>query len=280
MDVSAIRAYILYLKINCGLYITLHPLKYDKLIYPTELISFNIHDNPYCIYVKTCHEAHQYCTSRQCKVHKKSQTGPFDGVCYAGVKEKVYPFYNGEEYAGFVSVSGYKCDNVSGYMFRVAERYELDLEKLKSVYNFLKPEMPSDSQLDTLIKPLISMLELEYLKMDVVSETKPTLFKRIEEHLRKNHNQDIKVEDVCKHFGCSRSYISHNFKANTGFSLKEYLNELRIEDAKSLLEYSDLNVMGVAMAVGFNDSNYFSCTFKERVGISPMAYRLLKRKGK
>lgn len=272
-DISSIRDYILYLKKNCGLYITLHPLKYDKLIFPTELISFNIHDNPYCIYLKTCPTAQQHCIEKQGKVVAKCLDGPYNGVCYAGVKERIYPISDGEEVIGFISVSGYKTENYKSYLSAVSEKYGLNYEKTESTYYFLKDYMPSSQELDTLVKPLCAMLELGYLKSNSTSEKEQKLYRQMENYIRKYHNGPITVDDLCRQFGCSRSFISHNFKENVGLSIKNYINALRIDDAKSLLVNSDLSVTEIAMATGFNDSNYFSVVFKENVGLSPMAYR-------
>lgn len=56
-------------------------------------------------------------------------------------------------------------------------------------------------------------------------------------------------------------------------SLREYLNMLRMEDAKALLAYSELNITEISVAVGFNESGYFSRVFKEYYGMSPQKYR-------
>ena len=83
----------------------------------------------------------------------------------------------------------------------------------------------------------------------------------------------LTIEDVCKRYSCSRSHISHCFKKQTGYTFREYLTNVRLENAKSLLQYSGLTITEIAFSVGFNDSNYFSNVFKAQMGISPMKYR-------
>ena len=67
-NVSDIKNYIVFLKTSCGLYVTLHPTSNESLILPSELITFNIHDNPYCIYVKSFPQAHKHCVDCQQKI--------------------------------------------------------------------------------------------------------------------------------------------------------------------------------------------------------------------
>ena len=81
------------------------------------------------------------------------------------------------------------------------------------------------------------------------------------------------VDEICKVFGCSRSYFSHTFKKETGRGFREYLIDVRLENSKRLLALSRLNITEVALAVGFSDSNYFTGLFKKKYSISPLVYR-------
>ncbi len=63
--IEIIKNYIIFLKNHHGLSITLHPLIHESVILMSELISFNIHDNSYCVFLKTCNEARCHCINRQ-----------------------------------------------------------------------------------------------------------------------------------------------------------------------------------------------------------------------
>ena len=92
-------------------------------------------------------------------------------------------------------------------------------------------------------------------------------------YVKRNHTDNITLNTICKQFGCSRSYVSHCFKKSIGKNFREYLTEMRLEDAKSLLAYSNLTVTEIALSVGFCDSAYFSNIFKKKYGVSPITYR-------
>lgn len=79
-------------------------------------MTFNIHDNSYCVYVKTFPEAQAHCIEKQCKIREKCRGGSFVGTCYAGVREYVYPIIKKGDVCGFISVSAYKTENADSYI--------------------------------------------------------------------------------------------------------------------------------------------------------------------
>ena len=270
---KAIKKYILYLKKECNLLISLHAGDFDKIVLSDDLMQFNIHDNSYCAYIKSSSNAQSCCIQKQRRVTEKCSTGAFCGVCHAGVVEFIYPINNNSVTVGFISVSGYKSDKSSIYIDAVSKKYKLSKESLISAYDTLKDDIPSKTFIDTLIIPLYCMLELAYHRQAEPQANTQSFCDNIVEYIKQNHTQNITSEDICRHFFCSRSTISHKFNKYMGMSIKSYINVLRIEDAKYLLKYSDLNITEIAFLVGFRDSNYFTGIFKKMVGLSPTAYR-------
>jgi len=107
-----------------------------------------------------------------------------------------------------------------------------------------------------------------------------SLVKRIELYLSTHYAEDITTETLSAKFGFVPSYLSKVFRRQTGKSPTEYLTDLRIERAKSLMETrNDLLVRDVALLVGFNDPHYFSKLFRKMTGLLPSQYQdeVLKR---
>lgn len=268
--ISAVKNYIEYLEKNHGLCISLHPMEPEPVILFSELFTFNIHRIPYCVFVKSFEPFKKKCLECQRKAYHKVMSGAFCGECFAGVYEFVYPIRCVSRVIGFISVSGYR----GGGRYKAlaaAEKFPSGGEALLGAYEKLKAGLPDRSFLDTVIAPLRLMLELAYLEAGE-GET-GDLDKRLLAYLRENHNGNISIDDICRHFGYSRSYISHRFSEKNGMGIKEYIIRLKIEDAKALLVNSQLNITEVAGAVGCADSNRFSQLFKSRTGISPRKYR-------
>jgi transcriptional regulator GlxA family with amidase domain len=53
----------------------------------------------------------------------------------------------------------------------------------------------------------------------------------------------------------------------------EYVHTLRLEEAKQMLEATDLPVEAVAGEVGYQDPSFFGRLFRRRIGLTPVAYR-------
>ncbi len=71
--------------------------------------------------------------------------------------------------------------------------------------------------------------------------------------------------------GYNRNYICTAFKRNCGFTVRTYLNYVRIFHAAEMIAYGDYTLQQVCAAVGFNDPSYFTKTFRKIVGIPPRA---------
>ena len=125
---------------------------------------------------------------------------------------------------------------------------------------------------DILINPLIRMLELAYIKLSDI-KCSANIIDDVIKYTNRHYQENITLNQICTIFSKSRSCISHTFKKETGQSFREYLISVRLRSAKSLLLYSNLSISEIAYSVGFNDSNYFSNTFKKYVGLSPSKYK-------
>ena len=86
------------------------------------------------------------------------------------------------------------------------------------------------------------------------------------------------VEAMIRESGLSRRTFSRRFKKATGYSPKDYMQTLRVEEAKQMLEASSQAVECVAAAVGYEDSSSFRRVFKRLTGISPRDHRRRFRK--
>ena len=71
----------------------------------------------------------------------------------------------------------------------------------------------------------------------------------------------------------SRFYISHSFKNEMNQTPMEYLTDIRIEESKVLLSTTNYSMSQIASIVGFSTQAYFSKQFKQKIGMTPLAYR-------
>ena len=96
-------------------------------------------------------------------------------------------------------------------------------------------------------------------------------------YLDEHFSEKLYLEDVCKISLMSQSSFSYIFKQVTGLTFTEYLMNLRIAKAQEMLKTTELSALDVALACGFNDSTYFSRTFRKIAGATPTQYRKVSR---
>jgi AraC-like DNA-binding protein len=92
---------------------------------------------------------------------------------------------------------------------------------------------------------------------------------------------DITLEKLAGMLNASKHHVSQTINERLGVSFFEYINQLRIEEAKNLLvetSRDEMHVIQVAYAVGFNNKVSFNAAFKKSTGMTPTAYRRSHRK--
>ncbi|SDV99735.1 two component transcriptional regulator, AraC family [Marininema mesophilum] len=87
----------------------------------------------------------------------------------------------------------------------------------------------------------------------------------------------LNLETIAQHVHRNASYLSHLLSRTHGKPFRELLAEIRLKQARRLLEDTNLPITEVATQTGFCNANYFSRLFKQRTTTSPRAYRDQKR---
>ena len=92
-------------------------------------------------------------------------------------------------------------------------------------------------------------------------------------YINKNYNKDISLADVSREVNISPYYFSKVFKDEMGENFIEYLTNIRIEKAKDLIKNSECSMKEICVMVGYSEPNYFSRSFKKKVGVTPTEYK-------
>jgi YesN/AraC family two-component response regulator len=94
------------------------------------------------------------------------------------------------------------------------------------------------------------------------------------QYIRGNfRNYDFSLQSMADHFSLSMSYLSRFFKEKTGSTVLEYVNQVRIDYAKELLQDQDMPIKDIVKQVGYVDASSFTRKFKTIVGLTPGEYR-------
>lgn len=103
---------------------------------------------------------------------------------------------------------------------------------------------------------------------------------RVEETLHRlsqSMREPVRIEALAHAVGLSPSRLSHLFKENTGQSIIDSLNQMRIRQAALLLEHTDRSSSEIAYDVGFHNYNHFINQFHKWMELSPSAFKKMKQ---
>ena len=166
--------------------------------------------------------------------------------------------------------------SVFNTVYGIAAGY--DLHSDASVQDSLRKMMrlPDDWKADEQAAEQLS--EVCVLLGEHISEYRQTasksLAEKAKEYIGEHFSEsDLSVDRLCGHLHVSQSYFSTLFRTETGVSYIQYLTEIRMKKAVTLLQETDTKTYLIAEQVGYDDPNYFSHVFKKRFGVSPVKYR-------
>lgn len=162
-------------------------------------------------------------------------------------------------------------------------------------WDFDKPDLPYKGTFDCQsFKPLMKELDLlshsessllqksarffEILLMLQKKEKAPSLANNISEYIKNENLNELSLEKICQSFNFSKNHIINIFKKQFGVTPVKYINTLKLERAKYLLESTSMPIEQIAADSGFNDYAYFYKLFLRENKLSPTHWRKKKQK--
>lgn len=143
---------------------------------------------------------------------------------------------------------------------------------LRELHQMLMEE-ESDFRKEEIFFFLLEQLVEEYTEQAVpAGNTEQSMEARaICEFLENHYMDNITLNDLCKLTGLSKYYLLRSFTKQKGISPYSYLETIRIDKAKKMLEQGILPI-DVALQTGFTDQSHFSNFFKKFIGLTPKQY--------
>lgn len=111
------------------------------------------------------------------------------------------------------------------------------------------------------------------IDFDIKDKKEDKELKDIETYILNNLNNDVSLSSVAKHFYYNPSYFSRYFKNLSGVKYKDYLINLQLTQAKSLLINTNLFIQEIANRCGFKSFTNFLLVFKKHENMTPSEYR-------
>jgi AraC-like DNA-binding protein len=88
-----------------------------------------------------------------------------------------------------------------------------------------------------------------------------------------NLHREIGLMELAEHCALSPHTVSKKFREETGFTIPDYINRKKIEEAMYLLKHSDMSISDIAGYLQYSTQSYFTKIFKSLTGRTPKQYR-------
>ncbi|WP_338358627.1 AraC family transcriptional regulator [Yeosuana marina] len=112
-------------------------------------------------------------------------------------------------------------------------------------------------------KPLkVSLLKSELKKIRLLAKK-----------IAKNSSKNYTLDEISQNSGLSQAKLQEGFKFLYARTVSEYIRHARLEEARDLMNNSNLNISQIVYSIGFTSRSYFSKIFKEKYGISPNEFK-------
>ena len=98
-------------------------------------------------------------------------------------------------------------------------------------------------------------------------------------YINENLDQEIHRQDLADHVYLNPDYLNRLFKKQTGKTLKEFVIEHKMDEARKMLEVTRLPVSIIAAKVGYDNFSHFSYAYKKVTGCSPLESRNAYQRG-
>lgn len=83
----------------------------------------------------------------------------------------------------------------------------------------------------------------------------------------------ITINDLANAISISPTYLSRIFKQETGVSVSEYIRQRKLDVAKNMLRFSDMDLVEIANTLSYSSQSHFIQHFRQQTGMTPKAYR-------
>lgn len=150
---------------------------------------------------------------------------------------------------------------------------DADLERIKQFYllKVLALQQPEE------INRSVTQALLEFtrtVKENLTYTTENPTVNRAIRYIEKNITDKLVAQDIASALHISLNYLFTKFKAETGKTLTQYINEEKVKSAIYYLTFTDKSLAEISNHLSFSSQSYFQTVFKSVTGVTPVEYRV------
>jgi len=239
------------------------------------------YENPFCEILSQHNRSCAACLAVQQKIVESPGAASKTVTCFAGLCDTAVPVKTGEKLIGYLQTGQVLLKPPTKRQFARTTRQllewglKVDLKQLEEAYFHTRVLTPK--QYNSMISLLtIFGQHLSFVCHQVLVQPQPSepmAVSHARQFIQEHQADDLSLVEVAKAVNTSTFYFCKLFKRTTGLNFTEYLSQVRVEKAKSLMPNPNLRISEIAYQVGFQSLTHFNRVFKRITGQSPTEYR-------
>lgn len=166
------------------------------------------------------------------------------------------------------------CIEIMTILYRILKEKGIIIQLLGYSYNpidYIEKLETAEDQKNFLLE--ISLKIIEILGTYEINDSYSKYTKEAIKFINENFKNDIALTDVANKLGISSAYLSHTFKSDYPKGFVEYLNLVRVQYAKFLINSGEYTLKEIVGEAGFSSYNYFFKIFKSITGVTPTQFK-------
>ena len=157
---------------------------------------------------------------------------------------------------------------------KAVEENNIEPYVLDSISDYFAKRIEKSNKI-TVVNSIFEEMIKEYCNLVNEYKTKgySKLVSNAINYIKLNFKYEISLSSISDELFVHPTYLAKKFKLETNKTISEYINEVRVREAKILLKTTEFKIEDIAYYVGYNDKKYFSKVFKKIYNQSPSNYR-------
>lgn len=201
------------------------------------------------------------------QLHKSKNSFPYSRICIYFTDEFMQQYFN-----PFAIKTLMKC-----FEHNIISLGQDSFEEVHQMINNIQTENVSeeDNKIFLHLAQILHILYENRFKSPIrMNEDKDSISKIIT-YICNNYDKINNIDDIAEQFYLSKYHLCRTFKEKTGFTLVNYINSVRIQNACEKLLSTNFSISEIALECGFNSSVYFCQVFKKLAGYTPNDFRTI-----
>jgi len=165
--------------------------------------------------------------------------------------------------------------------FRFMGRYNLELaNKVETLQTIKARGMSKILKMEAMVYDILAthihqhnLIEQGLLNVKPLLKSELKTIKKLADQIIKSPSYQYSLKEMSRNSGLSQAKLQDGFKHLYKRTVTDYIRHIRLEEARELLKYSDLNISQIVYSIGFTSRSYFSKIFKEKYDLTPLQFK-------